>query len=36
MKAYEKNNKEYMIKLAQDAVDNQEISGWVLSKKMHG
>ena len=36
MEAYEKNNKEYMVKLAQDAVDKKEISGWVLLKKMHG
>ena len=34
--AYEKNNKEYIVKLAQDAVDKKEISGWVLLKKMHG
>ena len=25
-----------MVKLAQDAVDKKEISGWVLLKKMHG
>ena len=36
IEAYEKNNKEYMVKLAQDAVDKKEISGWVLLKKMHG
>ena len=36
MEDYEKNNKEYMVKLAQDAVDKKEISGWVLLKKMHG
>lgn len=36
IETYEKNNKEYMVKLAQDAVDRKEISGWVLLKKMHG
>jgi hypothetical protein len=34
--AYEKNNKDYIVKLAQDAVNKKEISGWVLLKKMHG
>ena len=34
--AYEKNNKEYIVKLAQDAVDEKHISGWILLKKMHG
>ena len=34
IEAYEKNNKEYMVKLAQDAVDKKEISGWILLKKM--